>query len=221
MSASRTDFLKSYLFPVHIETVSSSWNPVLEVQLYNGRYILNSENMNYSFGSLQVMFRKVFRRLRLNWSNIDKALILGFGTGSLVSIIRHYKPGCDITGVEIDEKVLELGEKYFNTSSLRNVTVHQARAEQFIEDTHDKFDLVVMDAYIDRDVPGELETLRFLTDIKNALKPGGLVISNKVVYSKSCRAQLPGLKQLYEKVFGNVEIKTVMITGKIFISQKE
>ena len=218
MPASKTDFLKSYLFPVHIETVSSALNPVLEVQLYNGRYILNSDHMNYSFGSLQVLFRKVFRRLRLNWSNIDKALILGFGTGSLVSIIRHYKPGCAITGVEMDDKVLELGQKYFNTSSLRNVTVHHARAEQYIENIHEKFGLIVIDAYIDRDVPGELETLAFLTNVKKALEPGGVVVFNKVVYSKSGRTQLPVLKQLYEQVFGNVEIKTVMITGKIFIA---
>lgn len=221
MPANKTDFLKSFLFPVHIETVSSSWNPVLEVQLYNGRYILNSENMNYSFGSLQVMFRKIFRRLRLNWSNIDKALILGFGTGSIVSVIRHYRPDCSVTGVEIDDTVLELWEKYFKTRSFKNVVVHCGSAENFIAEAPHRYNLIVIDAYIDRDVPGELEALVFLTNVKKALEPGGVVIFNKVIYSKSGRDQLPVLKQLYEKVFGNVNIKTVMITGKIFISQKE
>lgn len=221
MPARKTDILKSYIIPVRVETVSSSWNPVLEVQLYNGRYILNSDHMNYSYGSLQVLFRKIFRRLRLNWKSMDKALILGFGTGSIVSVIRHYRPDCSITGVEIDDKVLDLWEKYFKTRTSKNVAVHHASAEKFIEESPHRYNLIVIDAYIDRDVPGELETLVFLTNVKKALEPGGVVVFNKVIYSKSGRDQLPVLKQLYETVFGNVDIKTVMITGKIFIARKQ
>lgn len=216
----KLEFILSYLFPIHIETTSSLWNSVLEVQLYKGKYVLNSANVNYSFGSLHVLFKKIFRKLKLDWSKINNVLILGFGTGSIATIINQYKPGCAITGVEIDPKVLELGEKYFHTGLLKNVTIHQGSADQFFEDNKEKYDLIIIDAFIDIKVPEELETWQFLTKVKEALRPEGLVIFNKVIYSKTSKEQIKLLKEIYERIFNNLEIMTVMTTGKIFVAKK-
>lgn len=216
----KVDYILSYLYPVTIEITNSLWNPLLEIVLYGGEYSLNSENTNYSFGSLHSLFKKIFRKLKLDWNGINDVLILGFGTGSITEIIDKYKRDCIIDGVEIDNKVIELGEKYFHTDLLKNVTIHHASADQFLEDCQKKYDLIIIDVYIDMRVPEELETEQFLIRVKNALRIGGLVVFNKYVYSKTTRDQIPSLEKLYEKIFKNLKIMTIMITGKIFIAKK-
>lgn len=216
----KVDYILSYLYPVTIEITNSLWNPLLEIVLYGGKYSLNSENTNYSFGSLHSLFKKIFRKLKLDWNGINDVLILGFGTGSITEIIDKYKRDCIIDGVEIDNKVIELGEKYFHTDLLKNVTIHHASADQFLEDCQKKYDLIIIDVYIDMRVPEELETEQFLIRVKNALRIGGLVVFNKYVYSKTTRDQIPSLEKLYEKIFKNLKIMTIMITGNFFIAKK-
>jgi spermidine synthase len=216
----RADRLLSYLYPVTIEVTNSTWNPVLEVVLNGGKYSLNSENTNYSFGSLHTLFRKTFRKLKLNWKGINDVLILGFGTGSVARIIGKYKSDCIIDGVEIDNKIIELGEKYFHTDSLKNTNIYCAAADQFLEDYQKKYDLIVIDVYLDMNVPEELETEKFLVLVRNALKVGGLVVFNKFINSKTTRDQMPLLKELYENTFHNLKITTVMVTGRIFVAKK-
>jgi spermidine synthase len=215
----KIDYILSYLYPITIELTNSLWNPVLEVVLYTGKYSLNSENTNYSYGSLHFLFKKIFRKLKLNWNEINDVLILGFGTGSIAEIIGNYKQDCIIDGVEIDNKVIELGEKYFHTNLLKNVTLHCDRADLYLESCQKKFDLIIIDAYLDIKVPEELETEQFLVRVKNALKIGGLVVFNKSIYAKTTRNQIPQLKELYKKTFKNLQIMTIMITGKIFIAK--
>jgi spermidine synthase len=214
------DYILSYLYPVRVEITSSPFNPVLEVVLNSGKYSLNSANTNYSFGTLHTLFEKIFRRVKLNWKEINSVLILGFGTGSIASILVKYNDGCFIDGVEIDKKIIELGKKYFNTDLVKNVDIHCIGADLFLNDCRKQYDLIIIDVYIDMNVPGELETDHFLNRIKRSLKTGGTVIFNKAVYSKSIKEQIPVLKELYEEIFNNLEIMTVMSSGKIFISRK-
>jgi spermidine synthase len=214
------NYILSYLYPVSIEIASSPFNPVLEVVLNSGKYSLNSANTNYSFGTLHTLFEKIFRRVKLNWNEINSALILGFGTGSIASLLFKYKNDCFIDGVEVDTKIIDLGKKYFKTDLLKNVDIHCIGADLFLNDCNKQYDLIIIDVYIDMNVPAELETDHFLYRIKKSLKTGGTVIFNKAIYSKSISDQVPVLKKLYEKIFNNLEIMTVMGSGKIFISRK-
>jgi spermidine synthase len=213
-------YFQSFIYPVTVELTSSTFNKVLEVVLSAGHYSLNSENTNYSFGSLHILFKKVFRRLKLNWNVINDVLILGFGTGSVSQIINKYKSDCKIDGVEIDKKVIELGEKYFNTLSLENTVIHCDAADTFVKECSHKYDLIIIDVYNDVTVPPELETENFLYDLKNALKEDGMVVFNKFINSKSSRNRIISLEELYRKVFGNIKVMTIMLTGKIFIAKK-
>jgi hypothetical protein len=55
--------------------------------------------------------------------------------------------------------------------------------------------------------------------LKDCLKPGGLVIFNKVIYTKSIAGQIAPLMDLYQKTFVKLEILTVMKSGKIFVAR--
>jgi len=214
-------YFLSFLYPVPVEVTESNRNPFLEIVMFDGKYSLNSRNTNYSFGTLHTLFIKIFRMLDLDWRRINETLILGFGTGSIAELIGKYKPDCIIDGVEIDEKVIELGRKYFNTNYLKNVNIHCAPADIYINECHRKYDPIIIDVFLDMIVPPELETEDFLVRVRNCMKPGGIVIFNKVIYTKAISDQIPLLSKLYKKIFGNLDILTVMRSGKIFIARSQ
>lgn len=216
----RIQYLLSYLNPVTVEITSSEFNPYLEVVLEAGKYSLNSSNTNYSYGPLHTLFKKAFRILSPDWDKINNALILGFGTGCVASTINQYNPSCRIDGVEIDKKVIDLGKKYFGTHELKNTSIHCNGAQSFISDCKKKYDMVIIDVYHDIDVPEEIESEKFLTDVLKILRTGGLVIFNKYIYSRSTSEQLIKIKKTYEKIFNNLEIITIMNSGKIFVARK-
>jgi spermidine synthase len=66
-----------------------------------------------------------------------------------------------------------------------NVRVHTADAVAFVESTTDRYDLILMDAFLRPSsgtdatgVPSGLKTLAFLGRLKQALAPGGVVAFN-------------------------------------------
>lgn len=213
-------FLLSYIYPVPVEITSSRHNPFLEIVLSDGKYTLNSRNTNYSYGTLHTLFKKIFRKLNIDWQRIENVLILGFGAGSISEIISNYSPGCQIDGVEIDEKVIELGRKYFKSDANINLTLYCTPADKYIGKCHKKYDLIIIDVFLDMVVPQELESEQFLVCVRECLKPGGLVIFNKVVYSKAMGEQIAPLMDLYQKIFIKLDILTVMKSGKIFVAGK-
>lgn len=95
----------SYILPLRVDISSSQYNIFLEVSLSKGKYLMNSENSNYSFGSLHTIFKNTFHDLKLENLNISNCLVLGLGGGSIVKLIREkYKLNIPITAVEIDRK---------------------------------------------------------------------------------------------------------------------
>jgi len=217
----RFKILLSYLYPFSIELTSSDLNPFLEVVFREGKYNINSANTNYSCGGLYELFKLVFRNIKLDWKKVNKVLILGFGTGCIVPLIKKYKPDCSILGIEIDEKVIVLGKKYFDSDKFTNTRVVCSSAYDFITSTNQTFDLIIIDVYIDTKVPAELETLTFIKALKKTLNPNGVVIFNKFRYGREVKQQIPIIKNLYQEVFGDIEIRTIMQTGNIFIAKNQ
>lgn len=115
----------------------------------------------------------------------QRVLIVGLGGGAMVHFLTHHEPQVDIDVVEIDPAVVQLADKYFGVRSGGNVRVHTADAVTFVESTADRYDLILMDAFLrpssDTDptgVPTRLKTEAFLGRLKRALSPGGVVAFN-------------------------------------------
>ncbi len=215
----RFDRFLSYIYPISIEIAESATNSYLEVVYKNGKYILNSANTNYSYSGLYDLFKLVFQNIKIDWDKVNNVLILGFGAGCVVPLIRDYSTSCKIVGVEVDEKVLELGQKYFNTKDLHNTEIVQADAIGFVNKNNQKFDLIIVDIYIDSVVPSSAETIDFITKLHNRLSDEGIVIFNKLEFNKEIKNQVSRIHNLFKDVFSNVELLTFMETGKIFVAR--
>ncbi|MGD0711833.1 MAG: methyltransferase domain-containing protein [Bacteroidales bacterium] len=194
----------SYLLGRIIERTESEVSPCLEVTHMNGKYMLNSLNSNYSCGMLQKVFEIEFDKIKLKERKIKDVLVLGFGAGSVASILlEDYKMDCNITGVEKDEKVISLGLKYFNTSRFKNTNVINADAVDFMMQNKELFDLVVIDVYVDNLVPQSCETESFLKQVKKSLHINGLVVFNKMIFDEVSDRSAKRLFETFSRVMGN------------------
>ena len=207
------------MFDVKIETTQSLLNPCLQVVVRNGKLLLNTKNANYSYGSLQDAFKYVLKKIRIQEKKINNILILGFGCGSIAALFKTQK-NIEITGVEADEKVLELYEKYFLEQINSEIILVESFAEDFIVDHKKTYDLILVDVFIDLDVPPAIKENTFFQHINKSLNTGGIFIYNFIVMNESEKIEFEKILNLIQKFFNTVEVIEFMAFNKIIVATK-
>jgi spermidine synthase len=105
-------------------------------------------------------------------------LILGMGTGTYAKECKYFFPNVNITGVEIDQKIVDLSKKYFQlTDEEAKVFVNDGRTFLMSEDA-EKYDVIMVDAYHDITIPFHMSSREFFAQVKEHLKPGGVIMVN-------------------------------------------
>ncbi len=107
-----------------------------------------------------------------------RVAILGNAAGTSQRALGHYFPGIEVDGVELDPKVTELGERYFDLRLDGNLRVHHADARPWLRASDGGFDLILVDAYRQPYIPFYLTTREFFEMARSRLAPGGSVIVN-------------------------------------------
>jgi spermidine synthase len=173
--------LLSYLTELHIESAPSEINPHLYVSLSKGRYQLSTANAVYSYGDLYDNYRKIFERMNLPNSQIEKVLILGFGLGSVPFMLeKKFEQKYHYTGIEIDENVVYLAEKYVISELNSPIEIYCADAFSFVMQTSEKFDLIAMDVFLDDIIPNNFQSQEFLIALKDLIEENGLLLYNRL-----------------------------------------
>lgn len=103
-------------------------------------------------------------------------LILGMGAGTYATQCKRYFDNMSIEGVEIDQKITDLAEEYFELPSDVKVTTYDGRAYFGAVDT--KYDVIMVDAYQDITIPFQMSTVEFFTMVKDHLKDDGVMVVN-------------------------------------------
>lgn len=117
----------------------------------------------------------------LTTKNEAEILILGMGTGTYARQCMKYFDGLSIHGVEIDEKITELSEKYFDVPENVSVTTYDGRA--FLNVDKKKYDVIMVDAYQDITIPFQMSSVEFFTLVKEHLKENGVMVVNMNMHS--------------------------------------
>ena len=161
---------------------SSPWNKYLEVAREDGNLVLNTENGNYSFGNLHKVFSHVFEREHFLGKTFKNILLLGMGAGSVINLLKNkFQQDGHITAIEIDADIIRIAGEYFELNQYRGLTVENADAYTYVNRTINRFDLIIVDIYIDLDVPQLFESNEFIDQLFHISTPGGMIIYNKVV----------------------------------------
>lgn len=200
-------YLGSFIAPQKIEEKSSPVSGKLEVYYSNGTYRLDAANVNYSFGGLHDVFQKIFRQYNIKERQVNNALILGFGAGSVASILQHeYGKDISITGVDKDPVVIELTHKYFSTDKYKDLLLHCADAYDFVQNTPAvPFDLIVVDIFVDLKVPGKFQDENFISALNKNLAPDGILFYNFIAGDADSRTASGKLYKQMSAVIGNTE----------------
>lgn len=215
------NFFLSYLYSISVEKTSSVYNPVLEVSIENGKYVLNADHSNYSFGSLHTIFLKAFQKLRIGEKQMDKVLLLGFGAGSVPAMLfEEFDLNCHITAVEIDEKVIELAKKYFNIQRFKNLKLIRADAFEYVQSCNHKFDMIVVDIFIDNKVPVQFESVKFLGALKRLMNNNSQLLFNKIV-QQGTKASYEKFKQNMTEVFGEYQVLNIFNNAVIVVGNRK
>ncbi|SDL01397.1 Spermine/spermidine synthase [Catalinimonas alkaloidigena] len=166
----------SYVWPL-THHVQSDLSGTLEVSWVNGRKVLDSRNANYSYGSLQTIL--TYGLAHLDFSAEAPVLLLGLGGGSILRPLREaFRCTGPITAVEVDPVVIDLAHREFQVGDVPDLTIVQADAVAYVTQCTQRFGLVIVDVFVDDQVPPVFYALTFWERLASLLRPGGSVLFN-------------------------------------------
>jgi spermidine synthase len=211
--------LFSYFLPVRLKNYSSVINGSLEINLVDGKKVLDTEVSNYSYGSLQKILRRGLLEIKLN--GIQNILLLGLGGGSVIQTLRE-ELDCKaaITAVDIDPEIIRIAKDDFNINRFSNVVIIQMDAAEYIASSAEMFDLIIVDIFIGKSVPEIFTKSAFTENLASALNRNGQVIYN-VMKETMPSESLNNIKKSFLQNALNVKIiQNVDRTNSLIIAKK-
>lgn len=219
MKINKLKQILSYILPIPIEVCSSEFNSVLEVTLNRGRYVLDAQNSNYSFGALYTIFKNTFIDLGITEKPIKNCLLLGLGGGSVVNLLqKKHNLSIPITAVEIDPVVIDLGKKYFNLNNYKDLSIINEDAFDFAMYCNKRFDMIIVDLYINDVVPDKFHSSEFISYLEKMSHSSTVVLFNKMLNSTSAKSGYSRVVKEMIAKFGSVRLLTYnvnSVTNKI------
>jgi len=201
-------FLCLVLFALAIVTAASRSEELAQAQatsrtlidqresLYNNIYVYRQGNyVSMTFGynralytesvynttddrDLPVAYTRFMTASLLYAKNIHSILEIGFGGGRTSWYLHRFLPDASVTSVELDPAVAELARKYFGISDAPNFQLINRDGRLFLQESKDKYDIILIDAYRGPFVPFHLLTKEFYELVKAHLADGGVVAQN-------------------------------------------
>ena len=172
--------LLSYIIPIKIYKTKSALSKTIEVTWANGELVLDSENTNYSYGSLQRILRIGLKHFGFEKiAKMDTILVLGVAGGSVIKTLVdeiHFEG--QITGVDIDPDIIKIANEYFKLDEIKNLNIIIDDAFEFVLKTKSKYDLIIIDIFQDTTMPNFLFEKFFINRICFLLNDNGVALFN-------------------------------------------
>lgn len=207
----------SHLYPF-TKTITSKVSGTLEVTWINGKKVLDSENANYSYGSLQRLLE--YGLSKIYFDSKSDILLLGLGAGSIVhSLRKKFKHRGTITAIELDPVVIDLARNEFEVATLNDVNIIESDAYEFVQEAHETFHLIIVDLFIDNKVPSQFYTTDFWEHIIKNVKSKGTILFNAGILLEDHSTLELLIKQFEDQIVFNIH-KDVQGTNTLVIGRK-
>jgi len=168
--------LLSYIYPI-TKKIASKHSGVLELTWYNGKQVLNTKNANYSYGSLQKIL--AYSLSKINLKQVDNVLLLGLGAGSVVQSLREdFQFKKHITAIELDDVIIKIAKETYGIIADDTIEIICTDASTFVQNYSTDFDLIIIDLFIDCEVPEQFYKQEFIENIKKIITTKGYFIFN-------------------------------------------
>jgi spermidine synthase len=145
---------------------------------YNRRLYTESVFNSLDDRDLPVAYTRYMTATLIYAKNIHSVLEIGFGGGRTSWYLHRFLPQASVTSVELDPVVAELAHKYFGISDEPNFHLATRDGRIFLQNSKEKYDIILIDAYRGPFVPFHLLTKQFYQLVKDHLAEGGVVAQN-------------------------------------------
>lgn len=199
----------SYFLPVSIKKYNSAFNTI-EIQMHNGKYILDSKNVNYSYGSLELILEKALKFIGFKTiKKYKKALVLGVAGGSVISTLYDkINYNGKIVAVDLDKEMLSLATDFFMLKKHSNCTFVHKDAFDFCNETKEQFDLIIVDLFLDTEMPEFIFENTFHNNLQKQIQKNGFIIIN-TMFSDNIKAQKR--INIIESFYSEINFKTTVL----------
>lgn len=194
--------------PYHHLLVVDAYDPAYQSTV---RYLILDDNFHSAMDlnnpdRLVFPYTEYFHIPLLMNPDISRVLFIGGGgfTGPK-SFLKHYA-NVTVDVAEIDSEVIRVAQQYFLVDQTNpRLHIYNEDGRIFLQQTKQKYDLVVLDAYSKSYVPFHLMTLEFFKLIASHLTASGIVVSNLIASISGSASELLGAEvNTMRSVFPNV-----------------
>ncbi|MHB1477500.1 MAG: spermidine synthase, partial [Coriobacteriia bacterium] len=104
--------------------------------------------------------------------------MIGLGGGTVAKRMWRDYPQMTVDAVEIDPRVADIARTSFALPRDERLRVHVAEGRAFLEESHDTYGIVIVDAFDDERVPAPLATEEFHRLVIDRLDENGVLAYN-------------------------------------------
>ncbi len=143
-----------------------------------------------------------------------KALFIGGGGYTIPRYIEAKYPEAEMDVVEIDPEVTRVVHQYLGISEKTKIRSHNMDGRWFVMNCREKktYDFIFGDAFNDLSIPYHLTTKEFALQLKELLKPDGLLLAN-VIDSMKKGQFMPSYIRTLEEVFGKGNVHLITLSS--------
>ncbi|MEK7129445.1 MAG: methyltransferase domain-containing protein [Patescibacteria group bacterium] len=169
----------SYIFPQTIFRASSTYNRDIRINEERGKLKLLANGSRQSGAYIEQLWRRAFKAFGIiPNSPVRSILVLGVAGGTVIHLLRDRYLRSRIVGVDIDPVMIDIGKRYFGLDAIPSLRIVQGDAKQFVHRTTDRFDLIIVDLFLGREIPAFVRSPIFLRRLRHILNSGGTVVIN-------------------------------------------
>ena len=168
--------------------------------------MVNSGNANQSYGSLHEVWQECLADQKVATRMPGDVLILGFGAGSVASILRkELHMQAPIIGVDGDPEMLRLAKSIFHVDRFSGLDLVASDAMAFVQGHTQEHDLVLVDLCHELDLAPGVDGEPFISGLRRCTAPGGLLCFNTIVHDEKSSIRSQRVSDLLRLQFTRVE----------------
>ena len=206
--------IKQLLAPEIIATLHSDFNGEIQLIKFANTLRLEVGGLTQSGDVMVWIWSTAIKNLLPKNLSPENILILGLGGGSALFWLRRRFPKIHLTAVEIDPVMIEISKKYFHIGKIRDLTIVNQDAVEFIKNCKlnaDHWSLILMDCYQGFLTPTGFDDVKVLQKMKRA---GENVLLNRLYWDEHKTAT----DEFVAKISPYFQIKSVYTASNLIIS---
>jgi len=141
-------------------------------------------------------------------ADVERIAIVGLAAGTIARQAAAAFPGVIIDGIEIDPKIVAVGNAYFGMAEIPNLNVIVQDGRWGLANSPYRYDLIGVDAYRPPYIPWHLTTQEFFQTVADHLSEDGVLVIN-VAHTPNDRQLINGLATTIGTIFPSIHVMDI------------